>query len=744
MINVSEKFKSLISEDSRTFRVRLVNDLNTYENIRSFKKSIMFPSSSLSIGNALSACIECTATDVPVSITGEKIKAEITILGCEEQILLGTFKAEKPTVKDGDVSFVAYDAMKTAAEKTYKSTLDEGEHTAQEYFTDICTVLGEKCKALDEADGALVIAEDKLSGYSCRDALAYLAGYLGKNCIVNREGLFEMIGFAAVDYDLFNEDRIAEPEFADSFCCLGYINCCIDNETTLQSGTGSNGFELISPIMTQERLDAVGETVFGETSVMKDYKPCKVVQLLGDPRIEVCDVLDLSYGGEVYKVPVMAVTLEYDGGLMVTAESYAPTEPQSTSLSERMTFAQKQAQKENDAHISGIVEFSQLIQSAYGVNSTQLDGITYFHDKETLAESTFIFCITSEGFAQASGENCWGGSHKDTVWKYGLSKDGTAVLDMLNVFKITASLIRAGRLESNDGSAYFDLEEGVVGIDKKKTEFTTDENGDEVTELKDLYEAQFRFHGLDVAVDKSASDGFCKLSELEEKLLGISLERLGIKKGSVMHTILHPLLSAWLSAQKTGNIGVNVSGVDEDGTIHQAYVSDTKAMFCQSVFDKENNSFSTKKTVFGNGIIESNVPLSIKAPEIHFEGTSNKLLWSGAEQMGADSVIELAESVSEQVNGIVLIFSYYSDINGTQDYQFHTFFHSKYEVSELPGYGHQYFLCPVNFSVLSSKYLYVNDKTIKGYADNTKKGTASNTNLYYDNNRYVLRYVIGV
>ncbi len=586
MINVSENLKSLISEDSRTFRVRLINNLNTYEEIRSLKKTVMFPSSSLSIGNALSACIECTATDVPVNITGEKIKAEVTILGCEEQILLGTFKAEKPTVKDGDVSFVAYDAMKDAAEKTYKSTLDEGGHTAQEYFTDICIVLGEECVPLDEAEGSLLIDEDKLSGYSCRDALGYLAGYLGKNCLVNRDGLFEMVTFTEFDYDLLNENRIAEPEFADSFCSLGYINCCIDNEITLQSGVGSKGFEFISPIMTQERLDVVGDMVFGENSVIKVYRPCKVVQLLGDPRIEICDVLNLSYGGEVYKVPVMSVILEYDGGLMTTAESYAPSEPQSTSLGERMTFAQKQAQKENNAHIKGIVEFSQLIQSAYGVKSTYLDGITYFHDMETLTKSSYIFCITSEGFALASGQNCWGGSHKETVWKYGLSKDGSAVLDMLNVFKITASLIKAGRLESIGGNAYFDLDNEEIGLNFKNSQ------GDITKSIV------FNSFGINFKADfvSSLKDG--ELTEDEE----ISIKNILVKRGYIEGTLLYKAafltLKAYLLMTKN-QYGTTIEGKDEKGDLYKSRHSANKFVVSREAFSGEAETKTTERTVDG-------------------------------------------------------------------------------------------------------------------------------------------------
>lgn len=129
----------------------------------------------------------------------------------------------------------------------------------------------------------------------------------------------------------------------------------------------------------------------------------------------------------------------------------------------------------------------------------------------------------------------------------------------------------------------------------------------------------------------------------------------------------------------------------------------------------------------------------------------NTVLWSGAEQMGANEdgtlkAIELAEPIYAQPTGIVLVFSYNSTDTslGAQNYQFHTFFHSKYEIATHPGAGRSYFLCSSGFTILATKYLYINDLKITGNADNTKSGTSSTTGLSYNNERYVLRYVIGV
>lgn len=152
--------------------------------------------------------------------------------------------------------------------------------------------------------------------------------------------------------------------------------------------------------------------------------------------------------------------------------------------------------------------------------------------------------------------------------------------------------------------------------------------------------------------------------------------------------------------------------------------------------------FSFPSSNIGNMTVErvSDFSYSVKYTA---EPNSNKLLWSGAEQMGENTVITLAEPISKQKNGIVLVFSYCSDNNAVKDYQFQTFFKSKLEIELLPDKGHQFILLSNNFAYIAAKYLYINDSKITGNIDNTASGTAS-TGITYSNNRYVLRYVIGV
>lgn len=120
-----------------------------------------------------------------------------------------------------------------------------------------------------------------------------------------------------------------------------------------------------------------------------------------------------------------------------------------------------------------------------------------------------------------------------------------------------------------------------------------------------------------------------------------------------------------------------------------------------------------------------------------------QLLWEGVYYMSASQTATLAEPVSKQRSGIVLVFSRYSS-STAQDYHFNTFFVPKYQIENHAGCGHTFVMTTdATFSVFAAKYLYLHDTHIAGNANNEATGTGA-CGITYANNGFVLRYVIGV
>ena len=102
----------------------------------------------------------------------------------------------------------------------------------------------------------------------------------------------------------------------------------------------------------------------------------------------------------------------------------------------------------------------------------------------------------------------------------------------------------------------------------------------------------------------------------------------------------------------------------------------------------------------------------------------------------------LEEKVSEQQNGIILVWSDFS--NGTaQNWAYNFTIVPKVFISDHPGGGVSTFLiegAPLAYA--ANKYMYIYDDHIVGHDGNAQTGT-SVTAIKYTNSRFVLRWVYG-
>lgn len=318
--NVTDAFKTMIRSPSRTFRGRLkINDKWIYAN---FKKLSYETSSSseeyLQLGSAVSAKIELSIKRIDELFENTEISVEIGLKlpsGKYEYIPVGFFTAEHPTNDQATTTFTAYDRMmKTTG--LYVSNLT--------YPASAVSVLNEisaDCGVpvdVSNVDSSIMVLT-KPVGYTYREMIGYIASLVGGFACVDRTGTIVIKWYSDVDYKL-DVTRIMSFEKDESNYNLEKLSCNVDNSTTLTSGGGILGVTFDNPFMTQDRLDNIFKKLSGFS-----YRGASV-KTLGDVRLDPWDMITVEDGEDAYKVPVMNIQQEYDGGLAMTITSYGKTQ----------------------------------------------------------------------------------------------------------------------------------------------------------------------------------------------------------------------------------------------------------------------------------------------------------------------------------------------------------------------------------------------------------------------------------
>ena len=317
--NVTEAFKETIRSPSRTFEARLRINGKWYNS--RFKKLGYETSSTadeaLQLGSAVSAKIEITLKKIDELFENTEIPVEIGLKlpsGKYEYIPLGFFTAEHPQSDQVTTTFTAYDRMmKTTG--LYISNLIYPASAAS-VLSEISTSCGVPADVSSLDD---IMIQTKPVGYTYREMIGYIASLKGGFACVDRTGTIVIKWYEECEYSV-GKARIISLEHNESDFHLDYLNCNVDSQTELTQGGGELGITFSNPFMTADRLSQIYQGIKGFA-----YRGASL-KTLGDIRLDPWDVITANDGTGKYKIPVMNLVQEYDGGMAMTVTSYGKTE----------------------------------------------------------------------------------------------------------------------------------------------------------------------------------------------------------------------------------------------------------------------------------------------------------------------------------------------------------------------------------------------------------------------------------
>lgn len=670
--NVTDAFKTMIRSPSRTFRGRLkINDKWIYAN---FKKLSYETSSSseeyLQLGSAVSAKIEFSIKRIDELFENTEIPIEIGLKlpsGKYEYIPVGFFTAEHPTNDQATTTFTAYDRMmKTTG--LYVSNLT--------YPASAVSVLNEisaDCGVpvdVSNIDSSIMIST-KPAGYTYREMIGYIASMAGGFACVDRTGTIVIKWYSDVDYKL-DVTRIMSFEKDESNYNLEKLSCNVDNSTTLTSGGGILGVTFDNPFMTQDRLDNIFKKLSGFS-----YRGASV-KTLGDVRLDPWDMITVEDGEDAYKVPVMNIQQEYDGGLAMTITSYGktqteqevdfkgPTTQQNKRIYSDLILAKELITKKVDAE--WVKANTVQAETIVSINN-DLENIRNNYLKSNVAEITYA---TIESLKSLSGEfadlkatdfEAIKASVKDlnvdvekvNTLLFGSATGTTITTDFANSVvsvigdaQITSAMIKELAFDKLTG---IDINTTVMNVHSEDGKSIWKDNTIQIRD-KDRVRIQL---GKDASGDYNIYIWDKNGNLMFDPLYGI--QESGIKKAIIRNDMVSD--NAAISGKKLDIDSVfSVMNADKSNTFNASKIHvDTTDQTLESTFQTINNYVSGGSEAWGSTMLQSKTFIEHKLwwTDIDEEGNSVKSKFNDVKTTLDSFKIDMSD-VTKQLSGTFEIY----------------------------------------------------------------------------------------
>lgn len=239
--------------------------------------------------------------------------------------------------------------------------------------------------------------------------------------------------------------------------------------TTFISGTEDYCFDLSgNRLLTHDIPDvlaALGEKLIGES-----FSPISL-SCSSNPAFEAGDIVKVTdRRGNTYTAYINRSEYKFGAAQALSCEAKTEAEKSYEQYSYVARLEQKiksETDKKISAYSSRLQALNNLMLNSMGVYKTSVQNAdssvtTYTHDKPTLVASSYIACETANGFAYTNS----GWNDGSPVWQYGMTADGNIICNVLSAVGVIADWIQAGRIESADGSCYFDLDNNQLFANK--------------------------------------------------------------------------------------------------------------------------------------------------------------------------------------------------------------------------------------------------------------------------------------
>lgn len=241
-------------------------------------------------------------------------------------------------------------------------------------------------------------------------------------------------------------------------------------DAVMDYGLQTEGNLVFAAAATPERAKPNFAALANDAVAGFTYRPFSC-STLSFPQLEPMDGIDYVKNGRHYHSVIMSMTFKLNGEMKLAAKAKSRVQKGYASLGAltpgQQVIIDSISQSVDKTHLqltdyeNALLLFNEQMFNAMGLYKTteEKNGgiIVYFHDAPTLEDSETIYMFGSNGFAWT--ENGWQGG--EPVWNYGVTSGGEALLSKIHAYVISAELIKTGRLQSQNGASWIDMDDGT-------------------------------------------------------------------------------------------------------------------------------------------------------------------------------------------------------------------------------------------------------------------------------------------
>lgn len=435
MYNVnSQDVADYIMSNSRTFRavMKFADGSELSDGIAKITTQASTANKDIIAGDTISQSITAEITGLTADISGKTFVLyfyAVNLFGEleEELIPFGRYKVTsckqsgvKWTIEAKDGFYKSDDAYVSTL--TFPTTTDEIEQeicnklgilSPRYDYSLLCDSSGEPLltsdgKEIYVRDSAPVTIEAPLEDCTCREMLSYCASLDGGKCaMLDREGHLIHKAWTDIDYTI-TAGRADEAEMDQNDIKISQISCKVDENKTLSiTAIPGRCMTFTNPYMTQNLLAKAASNY-----LMKPYRPLSIYHRLGDPRLDILDVVTVQKAdGTSYRVPLMSMSYSYDGGLGANISATGTPDsnnksndnsPMMRKVKKVVAAAQNATEEKLRAAFQESIDYIVGNEGGYVVTKFNADNqpiATYYTDNMDIEQAKEFLLINNHGLA---------------------------------------------------------------------------------------------------------------------------------------------------------------------------------------------------------------------------------------------------------------------------------------------------------------------------------------------------------